>query len=91
MSFNLATLTGPTVLFKLKFFKISDSFLKWLKSFFSDRLRTVNVNNEICSPLSLAQSVPQGSVISPILRMVILYGSHPRFPLKETSIYADDL
>ena len=46
---------------------IQSTALQWFQSYFSDRYQSTSVNNSSSSPSQLMYSVPQGSVLGPIL------------------------
>ena len=52
-------------------FGIQSTALQWFQSYFSDRYQSTSVNNLSSSPSQLMYSMPQGSVLGPIL--FILY------------------
>ena len=73
-------------------FGINDSALSWFRSYLSDRTQIVTVNGLRSDEAPLSLSVPQGSVLGPVL--FVLY-TQPLFELiKKHSIqhhaFADD-
>ena len=48
-------------------FGIQSTAFQWFQSYFSDRYQSTSVNNLSSSPSQLIYSVPQGSVLGPIL------------------------
>ena len=48
-------------------FGIQSAALQWFQSYFSDRYQSTSVNNSSSSPSQLMYSMPQGSVLGPIL------------------------
>ena len=48
-------------------FSVQSTALQWFQSYLSDRYQSTSVNNSSSSPSQLMYSVPQGSVLGPIL------------------------
>lgn len=85
------TLWRPGLLYKLRKLKIHGNLYNWINNFLTNRTLTVKINNAISIPINLQNGVPQGSVISPIL-FILLMNDFPTLTTKniETSLYADD-
>ena len=57
---------------KLEAAGISGTPLKWMQSYMSDRSQSVIWNNHTSSPLSLTHGVPQGSILGPLLFLIMV-------------------
>ena len=78
------------LLFKLKQMNIAGNVYSYVKNFLSNRTIQVRVGTEISSKFQMDNGTPQGSVISPLL-FLLMINDLPENPTKvETSIFADD-
>lgn len=76
------------LLVKLHTLGIQGHMFNWIKNFLSNRKIQVKVNNTLSNSLHIQNGVPQGSVISPILFLVMINDT----PLpKHSSLFADDI
>ncbi len=57
----------PALLHKLERMGVSGNLLKWLGSYLSDRKQTVVINGVCSDSKSINASVPQGSILGPLL------------------------
>ena len=57
---------------KLEIYGFTESALKWVKSYLSDRSQRVTVSGELSSSHLVNKGTPQGSRISPILFLVLM-------------------
>jgi ribonuclease HI len=79
------------LLFKLRGLGIGGNMHRWINDFLTGRTIKVKVGGEISDPQTLDNGTPQGSVISPLL-FLIMINDIPTVnnAQSQTSIYADD-
>ena len=77
MAFDLSaafdTLGHTTLLSKLENAGISGTPLKWFESYLNSRSQSVFWNNDMSSSLPIKRGVPQGSILGPILFLVMIH------------------
>lgn len=78
-----------TLLSKLAFYGIKDTSLELLKSYLSGREQTVSVNGRCSEYKQVSQGVPQGSILGPLLFIVMVNDMVHSVPGKLVC-YADD-
>ena len=79
------------LLLKLEKLGVRGKILKWIHSFLNNREAMVRVGSTLSDPVLLENGTPQGSVLSPLL-FIVMMGD---IPCQEThgirtSIFADD-
>ena len=57
---------------QLEAFGVVGMPLKWIKSYMSERSQSVVWNNTTSSPIDLTHGVPQGSILGPLLFLVMV-------------------
>ena len=75
---------------KLKSLGIDGKIGRWLHSFLTNRLQTVIVNGTKSSPAPVISGVPQGSVIGPLLFLILIGDIDKEVAHSFLSSFADD-
>ena len=83
------TVPHKRLCYKLSFYGIRGTLLKWIECFLTDRTQQVIINDKCSDSLPVLSGVPQGSVLGPLLFMC--YINDIPNDLKSTiRLYADD-
>ena len=75
---------------KLKQLGVDGKIGRWLHSFLTDRQQTVLVNGEKSAPAPVISGVPQGSVIGPLLFLILMGDIDKEIAHSFISSFADD-
>ena len=84
------TLDHRILLKKLKYYGIKGTAFKWFESYLSNRQQTVNYDGTLSVKLNLSTSVPQGSIIGPLLFIIYMNDIVGSSALFHDILYADD-
>ena len=74
---------------KLKAIKFSESTIKWFKSYLSEWIFLVNIENKLSDFGKISCRVPQGSILGPLL-FLIYVNDMPQAVTSTLLLYADD-
>ena len=83
------TIDHEILLQKLKAIKFSESTIKWFKSYLSERIFLVNIENKLSDFGEISCGVPQGSILGPLL-FLIYVNDVPQAVSSTLLLYADD-
>ena len=78
------------LLHKLKHLNINGKTLQWIKSFLEGRLQRVIVNGQLSKPHPVVSGVPQGSVLGPLLFLVLIGDIDEHVQHSIVASFADD-
>ena len=78
------------LLAKLKKIGINGRMFAFIKDFITDRIFQVQIGNERSSTRTLENGTPQGSVISPILFLIMINDMSAVINVAHLSLFADD-
>ena len=83
------TIDHEILLQKLKAIKFSESTIKWFKSYLSERIFLVNIENKLSDFGKISCRVPQGSILGPLLFQIYVNDVSQAI-LSTLLLYADD-
>ena len=78
------------LLHKLKSLGINGKTLRWIQSFLEDRVQRVVVNGQLSTPSQVISGVPQGSVLGPLLFLVLIGDIDENIVNSLIASFADD-
>ena len=78
------------ILQKIKCLGVDDETLKWLTSFLTGRNQTVVVNGHSSDPKLVISGVPQGSVLGPLIFLILLADIDKKVIVSKVRSFADD-
>ena len=74
---------------KLEAIKFSESTIKWFKSYLSERIFLVNIENKLSDLGKISYGVPLGSILGPLL-FLIYVNDMPHAVTSTLLLYADN-
>ena len=84
------TVNHDVLLFKLEYYGIRGSALKWFKSYLSNRSQFVSINNVFSATRMIKCGVPQGSILGPLLFLIYINDLHECIKHSTAYHFADD-
>ena len=75
---------------KLEHYGIRGLSLKWVKSYFSNRLQFVEYNGHVSSRNNISCGVPQGSILGPLFFLLYINDINNASKLLQLILFADD-
>ena len=84
------TLDHDTMLEKLYSLRFLDSTVFWFKAYLANRAKSVHINGVFSDPQPIQFSVPQGSILGPILFIVHINNLPSVVQSCDIQLYAND-
>ena len=85
------TVNHKLLLEKLNILGFTQDAKDWIKSYLSDRSQRVKCNNDVSSWEKIVNGVPQGSILGPLLFMILVSDMRQYITSFSSHQYADDL
>jgi uncharacterized protein YifN (PemK superfamily) len=90
MSKAFDTIDHSILLYKLRYYGLSDNALKLVETYLCNRMQYVSMDNLNSSMLPISIGVPQGSILGPLFFIIYVNDLHSACDLFHPIIYADD-
>ena len=84
------TLDHNILLYKLKYYGVVNTELKWFSSYLKNRSQYVEFNNTKSNTLNISTCVPQGSILGPLLFLIYVNDINLTTSYFKFIMYADD-
>ena len=84
------TLNHGILIKKLNYYGLTQTPLKWFKSYLENRKQYTQINGVTSSLASIDTGVPQGSILGPLLFIIYINDIYTASPHFEAILYADD-
>ena len=78
------------LLYKLNFYVIRGSTHKWISSWLSERSQNVMLDGQASDPVPVLSSVPQGSVLGPVLFLIVIINDLPENIRSSVRLFTDN-
>ena len=78
------------VLKKAQSFGIDGQLLKWIQQFLKDRNQSVVVNGKVSTPREVVSGVPQGSVLGPLIFLMLISDIDEKIEHAKVASFVDD-
>lgn len=84
------TIDHNILLTKLEYYGIINNEIQWFQSYLSNRQQIVRCNGKVSDVMSINIGVPQGSVLGPILFLIMVNDISQHVHTGTANLYADD-
>ena len=84
------TISHKVLLYKLRYYGFNENVISWFNSYLSERTQFVKYNSRVSSEFPIERSVPQGSVLGPILFILYVNNLPNIFTDCNCTMFADD-
>jgi len=90
MSKAFDSINHQTLFRKLEFYGIRGNVLLWFKSYLSDRMIKVKIRNKISNSYEICYGTPQGSVLGPLMYLILANDLVKSLKFSNCISFADD-